>query len=209
MSNLSSIKSVAFDLGNVLATQNLDVLDIRERALLKAYLNRFNPARIQKEAAIAGETDAEKFLKEAEASIDQIFPKIHVMSEQGMDAIKLVKEVGLQPSIWTNNIFAINKWFEEIGLYDHIDPKYICNSIAMGQGNSDKPDREFYRLALTQLRNDAREVLFIDDTLENVAAGLGYSIPSIQFDLQKQTPESKPLGNVAIETVEAIAKVRR
>lgn len=178
------IKTVAFDLGNVLAWQDLSVLDIRQRALLKAYLNRFNMERVTLEASKANESNPEKFLKEAEASIDDIYPKIHFINEDSLKTLAMVKDMDLVPSIWTNNIWAIYKWFEKIGLYDYVDPKYICNSIAMGQGNADKPNPMFYKLALQQIRNEAKEVLFIDDTVSNVEAAINYGIPSIKYDLE-------------------------
>lgn len=202
------IKTVAFDLGGVLASQDYSLLQTEELALVKAYLNRANPDRVALEAQKAGVKDSSEFLREAEARIGELYPKFHVMSDEGMQAILTIKEMGLSPSIWTNNIWAINNWFEKIGLYDHINPDYICNSIAMGEGNADKPNIAFYRSALGQLKNDAKQVLFIDDDLVNVAAGLGYGIPSIQYNMFDQRADGKALSKVASDTVTMIQRSR-
>ena len=208
MTSNKKIKTVAFDLGNVLATQDISHLDVRELALLKAYLNRFNLERVSKEALKAGSNNPSLFLKEAEASIDTIYPKIHLMSDEGFKALQMVREMGLQPSIWTNNIWAIYRWFESIGLYDYVNPQHICNSIAMGYGNLNKPDIKFYKLALEQLKKDAKEVLFIDDAIENVAAGLGYGIPSMYFSLSDKRMDNKNLSEIASEAVDKINRSR-
>lgn len=202
------IKTVAFDLGGVLASQDISKLDKRELALVKAYLNRFNPQRVALEASKGGSNNPTDFLREAEASIDALYPKFHVMSDEGIAALKMVRNMKLSPSIWTNNIWAIYKWFESIGLYDYVDPKNICNSIAMGNGNSDKPNLNFFRLALEQLKSDASQILFVDDTIENVAAGLGYGIPSIQFDMDDKRTDNNTLGELTKKSVEIINKSR-
>ena len=205
---VKNLKTVAFDLGGVLATQDYSKLDTRETALVKAHLNRFNKDRVLLEASKGGSSDPDDFLREAAASIDVLWPKIHLMSDEGIAAIQTVKDMGLSPSIWTNNIWAIFKWFESIGLYDYVNPEYICNSIAMGQGNFDKPNPNFYGLALEQLKNDVADVLFFDDTLENVAAGLGYGIPSLHFDMDDKRHDEKSLSKITYQAVETINRNR-
>jgi FMN phosphatase YigB (HAD superfamily) len=120
-----------------------------------------------------------------------------------MSAIKLVKDMGLTPSIWSNNIRAINKWFDSIGLYDYINPNDICNSIELGQGNYDKPHPNFYLLALKRINKSPNETLFIDDELVNILAGLKCGIPSIQFSLE----DSKT--SLSLVTEEAVKILRR
>ncbi len=177
------IKTVAFDLGNVLATRDYSKLNEQELALLKAYLNRFDQKRVLLEAKKVGINNPDIFLEEAKKQMHIIYPKIHVMHEEGIKAVQNVKNKGLTPSIWTNNIWEINNWFSIIGLYDLISPEYICNSIAMGNGSYDKPHLQFFKLALQQIKCNPQEVLFIDDSKKNVDAGLASGIPSIQYDL--------------------------
>lgn len=197
-----TIKTVAFDLGGVIAKQDWSKVTEREKALVKAYLNRFNPERVKLEAIKGGSVNPTEFLREAEASIDILFPKIHVLPEESKKALEVLKELKIAASLWTNNILSINKWFEMSGLYDYIDPAFICNSMEMEDGSVDKPELEFYRRALRKLKQAEGQILYIDDTLKNVIAGLYMGIPSIQYSMFDQRDDQKDLSGVIIDGVD-------
>lgn len=150
MSN--KVETVAFDLGGVLAYQDLSLLTDEELLLFKVYMNR--------------NSIADKELVEyAKRKMPEIYLKIHKLSEEALTTLEMLRDSGVRSSIWTNNIGEIDNWLEQVGLYRLIRREDIINSFYIG---SDKPSIEFYQKALFLLKNSPQEVLFLDDSLENI-----------------------------------------
>ena len=172
MSN--KISTVAFDLGGVLAHQDLSVLTEEERFILKTYMNR---KKI---------TDKE-LIVHAESKIANIYSKIHKLSPEAVPTLEMLREEKIRPSIWTNNIKEIDNWFEEIGLYRHIKREDIINSFYIG---ADKPEVEFFRKALELLKNKPQDVLFLDDSKENVTSAKNYGINSRMYNMRESLEDT-------------------
>lgn len=148
----NKIKTVAFDLGGVLAYQDLSSLTEEELLLFKTYMNRKN---IQNR----------ELIEYARKRMPEIYLKIHRLTSDAVPTLEMLKDMKIKISIWTNNIKEIDNWFEEIGLYRYIKREDIINSFYIG---SDKPNLEFYRRALELLKSIPQNVLFLDDKSQNI-----------------------------------------
>lgn len=149
---MERIETVAFDLGGVLAYQDFSSLTEEELFLFKTYMNR---RKIQNR----------ELIEYASGRIADIFLKIHYLTDGAIPTLEMLKEMKIRASIWTNNIGAIDLWFEEINLYHYIAKKDIINSFYIG---CDKPNLKFYRKALEELKNMPQSVLFLDDKFQNI-----------------------------------------
>lgn len=163
------IKTVAFDLGGVLAYQDHSALTEEELFLFKVYMHR-------------NSNNAEKELVEyAKSKIGEIFVKMHKLNINTIQTLEMLKDANIKPSIWTNNIPEINLWFESINLYRYIKEEDVVNSFFLG---ADKPDLEFYRRALLQIKNNPQDVLFFDDNINNVIAAREVNIIGEEYNMQ-------------------------
>lgn len=161
------IKTVAFDLGGVLSYRDLSVLDKDELFLLDVYMKR-NSGNFSKELVMF-----------AESKILSIYLKVNKLYPYTLDLLYLLKSEKKRPSIWTNNIKELDSWLEEVGLYRFFDRKDVVNSFYLGV---DKPDKAFYLAALRRLRNEPKDVFFVDDSFLNVKSAGACGINSLLFN---------------------------
>ena len=168
------VKTVAFDLGGVLAYQDLSVLTEEELMLLETYMNRNKGV------------DRE-LLEYSKSKIQEIYLKIHKLNSEAISTLDILKQEKIKTSICTNNIKEIDAWFEEIGLYRYIKREDIINSIYLGV---DKPDINFYRNALILLKNKADDILFFDDNHENILGARKCGINSKEYDMKDSLEKS-------------------
>lgn len=177
------IEVVAFDLGGVLAYQDLDKLTAEELFLLREYMNRKN-------------IKDEELLFYAKSKIPEIYLKIYRLTPEAMETLQMLKDRNIRPSIWTNNIKEINDWFEEVGIYRYVDMKDVINSFYIG---INKPNIEFYRRALNTIKSEPQRVLFIDDNYQNIINALRCGINGQVYDMSTSL----------LKTVERKVKVKR
>lgn len=150
MSNI--IKTIAFDLGGVLAYRNFSLLSEEELYLYKIYMNRH-------------QVQNKKVVSYASQKMPEIYLKIYRLAKGAFEALELLKETEIRPSIWTNNTGAIDAWFEETNIYRYIKKEDIINSFYIGK---DKPSPFFYHKALELLCSYPEDVLFLDDDMKNI-----------------------------------------
>ena len=161
------IKTVAFDVGGVLAYQNLSALTEEEQILFRIYMNR-------------NHIQDPNLIEYASKRMPDIFLKIYKLSNSAMPTLEALKDMKKRLSIWTNNIGAIDGWFEHIGLYRYVKREDIINSFYIGV---DKPNIEFYRIALKHLRSAPQNVLFLDDNSKNIRAAIRCGITGILYHM--------------------------
>ncbi len=167
------IKIIALDLGGVLAYQDYSKLSKHERLLLKIYLDKnYSNLRLQK--------NTQELVIEIEEKIEDIYSKLYVLMEKSIEYLEVIRQLGYQSSLWTNNRTAINKWLNSVGITNYISPKYICNSCNMPNGIN-KPDRKFYISALRQIQALPQQVLFVDDDERNIESAKNIGIPTIYY----------------------------
>lgn len=147
-----TIKTVAFDLGGVLTFQDFSLLTEEELFLFRTYMNRKNVQNTE-------------LVEYARQKMPEIYLKMYQLNRRAVSTLEMLKEMDIRISIWTNNIDAINNWFEEIGFYRYIKREDIINSFFIG---FDKPDLEFYRQAFIILKCIPQSILFLDDNLQNI-----------------------------------------
>ena len=195
------IKNVAFDLGGVLLFQDRSVLTEEEEFLRKAYMNRNNQEQMQEYYQLFGEEKTKKILKYAEEQMPSIFIKIHKLNDNTLETLETLKNEKITPSIWTNNIKAIDPVLERLGFYDYIRPEYVINSIDFGYL---KPSKDFYRYALLKTQQVPREVLFIDDSPKNIEGAKILDIHGMEYI----ESDDKSLEQQTLEEIEKIERRR-
>lgn len=163
------IKTVAFDLGGVLAYQDLSELTEEEILLLKTFMNR-------------NQVVNKEILEYAKSKITQIYLKIHKLNSETIPTLEMLQEEKVNLSIWTNNIKEIDAWFEQINLYRYIKRENIINSFYLGV---DKPNIDFYRNALWLLKNNPEDVLFFDDNHANILGAKKCMIQAKEYDIKE------------------------
>lgn len=163
---LKKINTVAFDLGGVLAYQDFSLLTEEELWLFKIYMNRKSIKN-------------KELVEYARQKIPAIYMKIHKLTYGAIPTLEMLKDMKIKTSIWTNNIQAIENWFEEIGLYKYINRDDVINSFYIG---SDKPDLVFYYKALKILKCSPQSILFLDDKTENIISAEECGINGIVYN---------------------------
>ena len=148
----NKIKTVAFDLGGVLAYQDISLLTEEEKLLLQIYRK---PSKVSNR----------ELLEYAKKQMVEIFLKLYHLNDEAIPTLEMLKQEKIKSSIWTNNREEINAWFQNVNLYRYIKREDIINSFYLG---CDKPKRDFYIHALWLLKNKPEEVFFLDDSEENI-----------------------------------------
>lgn len=170
----NEIKTVAFDLGGVLAYQDLSALSEEELFLFKTYMNRNN-------------IKDRELIEYASKKIPDIYLKIHRLTGDALPTLEMLKDMKVRPSVWTNNIKEIDAWFEEVGLYRYIKREDIINSFYIG---ADKPELEFYQRALKLLKSLPQKVLFLDDKDENILSAERCGINGKLYNMDENLTET-------------------
>ncbi len=161
------VKMVAFDLGGVLAYQDLSRLTQEELFLLRTYMNR-------------DQISNKELLEYAKEQITEIYLKIHKLNPEAISTLKMLQEYKIRPSIWTNNIKEIVTWFEAIDIYKYVKKEDIVNSIYLGVN---KPHLEFYQRALLLLKINPNDILFFDDNHLNIVGARICGINGIEYEM--------------------------
>lgn len=168
------VETVAFDLGGVLAYQDLSTLTEEELLLLRTFMNRNKGVN-------------KDLLEYAKSRIAEIYLKIHRLNSQTIPTLEMLQQDKIRSSIWTNNIKEIDAWFEEVGLYRYIRKEDIINSFYLG---FDKPNIDFYRNALLLLKNNSGNVLFLDDKEANILGARKLGINAKEYDMNESLVET-------------------
>ena len=167
------VKTVAFDLGGVLAYQDLSVLTEEELLLLHTFMNRNKDVN-------------KELLEYAKSIISEIYLKIHRLNCEAISTLDMLQQDKIRPSIWTNNIKEIETWFEEVNLYRYIRRADVINSFYLGV---DKPNLDFYRKALWFLKNNPNDVLFLDDSRSNILGAKKCGIMGKEYNMGESLEE--------------------
>lgn len=168
----TEIKTIAFDLGGVLACQDLTVLTDEEKILFDIYQKYAGKKRVSK--------DDREFLEYAKSRMLDITLKINKLNSETLDVLKRLQVEKVRISIWTNNTPYLNAWLEEVGILKFIALENIINSYYLGY---DKPNELFYINALKKLQIEASQVLFLDDSTKNIISARNCGIECVQYNM--------------------------
>lgn len=167
---IKKVKTMAFDLGGVLAYQDLSALSNKEKFLLDVFMHR-NAGLYSHE-----------LIEYSKGKIMPIYLKIHKLYPDTFSILEMLRDEKIRISIWTNNIKEIDNWMCNVGFYNFVKRDDVINSIYLGV---DKPKKEFYINALRILKNSSKDIFFIDDNIENVRGALKCGIDSLTLDKEE------------------------
>lgn len=168
----AEIKTIAFDLGGVLAYQDLTVLTDEEKLLFDIYQKYAGKKRVSK--------DDREFLEYAKSRMLEITLKINKLNSETLAVLERLQSEKIRSSIWTNNTPYLNAWLEEVGILNFISLENVINSYYLGY---DKPNRFFYINALEKIQTNASQVLFLDDSPKNLKGARNCGIECIQYNM--------------------------
>lgn len=159
----------AFDIGGVLAYQDLSSLSKEELKYLQVFMNRFkNPN--------------DRLLDQAKKYMQDIYLKIHHLNPDTLPTLDFLYSRDIRTSIWTNNIKEIEPWLAESGIYRYVNRRDVINSFDIGY---DKPNACFFYKALKILDVHPSKVIFFDDNQVNVIGAKRCGIDSQMFEMHK------------------------
>ncbi len=183
-----AIKAIVFDFGGVLATA--------DRTEVYRFLNQtFGLSgddlqkvltELHKEIAAGG--DEERFWYEYAQSKEKTLPKgwfeqFEVVKMQAikpipqmMTIVKMLKQAGYRLALLSNVTSSQARILRKLGYYDLFDPVVLSCDIGV-----EKPDERAFEILLDELELTAFEVLFIDDTPENIEAAKKLKFDTVLF----------------------------
>lgn len=191
------IKTVIFDIGNVLAG-----FDWKNFYLKFGYseeiLYRLAKATVKSDAwseydrgAISDEELIEKFVendpdieKEIRESLSNVEDMV-VRYDYAIPWVQELKEKGYKVLVLSN--FSSKGYRECRKALDFLD--YVDGGILSFQENVVKPEPEIYKLLLERYHLNPEECVFMDDTERNLPAAREFGIHTILFESREQAAE--------------------
>jgi HAD superfamily hydrolase (TIGR01509 family) len=95
--------------------------------------------------------------------------------------VNQLKEQHISIALLSNIDERLSKLIRDFGLYEPFNPCLLSCEI-----DAEKPDLKAYELLLTQLNLPPKEVLFIDDRLENIESAKTMGFDAILFESEQQ-----------------------
>lgn len=123
---------------------------------------------------------AEQYIKTVKKSVG--------VDEEMVILIDELKEKQIRVGLLSNINDRYTHLIRSFGFYELFDPCLLSYEIGL-----EKPDPKIYELLLQQLNLPAKEVVFIDDKLENVEAAKAMGIDAIVFESAAQIREELKL----------------
>ena len=103
-----------------------------------------------------------------------------ILRPEALETITLVKKAGLKVGILSNEIelFTGKAFVDNLPFFNELDAFYDAT-------HSDilKPDPRSYNSALSNLKLEAKDVLFVDDQLRNIVGAMKCGLKTLHFDI--------------------------
>lgn len=166
------IKVVAFDLVGVLVNEKDIELSKTEEKLERMFGPNLNDADYLIEARKIIEKDS-IIMNITETLIDKLY------NVKDREIFKKVKEKNenVKVIIATNHLSFVRNFIGESFNVDYLDDLIISAEI-----HKIKPNSEFYKYILDKYNIDSKELLFIDDNIDNVNAAKKLGINTIKVE---------------------------
>lgn len=103
-----------------------------------------------------------------------INPQMYILVDQ-------LKEQQISVALLSNIDERLSKLIRDFGLYEPFNPCLLSCEIG-----AEKPDLKAYGLLLTKLNLPPKEVLFIDDKIENIESAKAIGLDAILFESEQQ-----------------------
>lgn len=191
---MSQIKVLSLDIGGVFFLGKADDAFFARWAAQMS----LDPQKLQQllwygpdiEQANIGQITAEAYFERTAKRLDTTAENVRRIIEDAFfsprndELIAYIRKIKAQVRViaLTNNWSFANAMLEKNGMADLFE--LVVNSAEVGVK---KPYPEIYRIMLEQAKVAAHEVLFVDDTLENIEVAQELGIRSIHFQSTEQT----------------------
>lgn len=190
----ASPKAIVFDFGGVMTTEPKREAVVQFlRASFNLSAEEFELVNQEKRQAIkAGKSDIEFWLQYAQrhnialpndwvSSLNQVMKDAIGVNPQMYALVEELKAKNIRIALLSNIDERLAKLIRDFGLYEPFSPCLLSCEIGLK-----KPDPKVFEILLTQLNLLAREVVFIDDHLENIEAARNLGIDAILFESYQQ-----------------------
>lgn len=146
----------------------------------------------KKKAVTAGKTDAEFWLQYAKErqvylpkdwvdNLNTVMKNAIGVNPKMYELVGQLKGKGIPIALLSNIDDRLARLIRDFGLYEPFDPCLL--SCEMGV---EKPDPKIYDILLKKMNLPAKEIVFIDDKLENIEAAQKLGFDAILFISQQQ-----------------------
>jgi putative hydrolase of the HAD superfamily len=181
------IKAVIFDYGQVIGSSpnthtRQDIADafgvssnlIGE--ILKENIDQFRKGKLSENQL--WQIISEKLNKPIPTNADDLwrrdFRKKLKISKRMINFVRFLKERNVKVAVLSNNIKPYVEIIRQAGGYDEFP--IVVNSCDVGYS---KPQPEIYQLVIDQLKTDPKNILFLDDKLENLTIAKQFGIKTL------------------------------
>ena len=166
------IKVIAFDLVGVLVNERDIVLSNEEEKLERLFGPNLSDEEYLKEAnkIVNDETN---ILYITRALINKLY------KVKDREIFKKIKEINsdVKIVIATNHVSFVKEFINS-----HFDVSYLDDLIISAEINRIKPNLDFYEFILDKYKINANELLFLDDSIENVNGANVLGIKTIKVE---------------------------
>lgn len=169
---MSNIKAIAFDLGWVLLRENDYPLSDTEKVLEKQFWNINTNEEYYKRAIKTTQLSKEHIQK----LIENIVVNIYELRDP--DIFDKLPKIKL--AIATNQLSYINKRIDKMNIREKFDCILISGDIGL-----EKPNKKFYTKLVESLKELPEDILFVDDTLENIQWAIQSGLSVLHYDNSK------------------------
>lgn len=187
-------QAIVFDFGGVLTTEpNREAVVNFLCTSLNLSAQEFERVNQQKRQMVKeGKTDQEfwlQYAKERKIALPknwiQDFNKVMKnaigINSKMYDLVYQLKQRGISVALLSNIDDRLAKLIRSFGLYEPFDPCLLSCEIGL-----EKPDPKIYEMLLQEMGLPAKEIVFIDDKLENIEAAKQVGFDAVLFISQDQ-----------------------
>jgi putative hydrolase of the HAD superfamily len=169
---MSTIKAIAFDLGGVLMEEN----DYPLSAIEETLEQQFGKINTNDEYYAWAQKATNLSEEEIKNMVKNIIANIYDIREY--DIFDRLPKIKL--AIASNHLSAINQRIDTMELRE----KFDCIIIS-ADSDVEKPNKEFYEKLITELKEKPEDILFVDDSKENIEAAKEMGLSVLQYDRSK------------------------
>ena len=190
-------QAVVFDWGNVIATDDRSVIVNFMCKTFHLSPQEFETANLEKRKAVeAGKSDEafwQEFAKLKGIQLSSDWPAAYysaIKASVGADPkmyalVDELKSKQIRVGLLSNINSKYAKLIRDFGFYAPFDPCLLSAEIGF-----EKPDHKAYEALLKAINLPAKEIVFIDDKVENVDAAKKIGIDAIVFESAEQVRQA-------------------
>jgi len=187
-------QSIVFDFGGVMTMEpNREAVVHFLRTSFNLSAEEFEQVNQEKRKAVkAGKTDAEFWLQYAKDkkvclpkdwvhNFNTVMKNAIGVNPEMYELVGQLKGKGIPIAMLSNIDDRLARLIRDFGLYEPFDPCLLSCEIGL-----EKPDPKIYDVLLKKMNLPAKEIVFIDDRLENIEAAQKLGFDAILFTSQEQ-----------------------